>query len=215
LAEPFEILENRELKVYKKYYFKRDPVGHPNSAGFALLAEHFAEKVLGEDTLAPVVSGFSKNRSGRFLATGDQLFALVHESGAGIASADSYFTLNGRSIDTDVEGTSRRTTLSYRVTNRDIACGGRITVRTEDRAKPANVRNRLVAEYRVEGARLLKGDVNGDCRVDGFDLGLLGPSFGSKRGDVNYSELADSNNDDSVDGEDLAKLARNFGKSSD
>ncbi len=215
LAEPYEILENRELAVYKKYYFKKDPVGHPNSAGFALLAEHFAEKVLGEDTLAPVVSGFSKNRSGQFLANGDQFFALVHESGTGIAKVDSYFTLNGRSIDTDVEGTTRRTSLSYRVTNSDIACGGRITVRTEDRANPANVRNRLVAEYKVEGAQLLKGDVNGDCRVNGFDLGLLGPSFGSKRGDVNYSELADANNDDSVDGDDLAKLARNFGKSSD
>jgi hypothetical protein len=72
-----------------------------------------------------------------------------------------------------------------------------------------------VGEYQVAGAQLLKGDVNGDCRVDGFDLGLLGPSFGSKRGDVNYSELADSNNDDSVDGEDLARLARNFGKNSE
>ena len=214
LAEPFEVYENMANQIYKRYYFKTDPVGHPNAAGFDLMAQLFADKILGNDTLAPAVSGFAKNHSSQNLASGDILFSIIHESGDGIRQSETYFTVNGRAVDTDVEGSSRRSTLNYRVTSSDIECAGRITVRTEDRANPENVRNRLVGEYQVEGAAVLKGDVNGDCRVDGLDLSILGPSFGSNSGDVNYSTFADTNNDKAVDGEDLARLARNFGKSS-
>ncbi len=87
-------------------------------------------------------------------------------------------------------------------------------MRSEDGAEPPNVRNRKIAEFDVADTRRLKGDVNGDCRVDGFDLGLLGLGFGSVRGELEYSRLADSNNDGKIDGEDLARLARNFGKDS-
>jgi hypothetical protein len=214
LAEPYEVYENMAKKVYNKYYFKTDPVGHPNAAGFDLMAQLFADKVLENDTLAPTVSSFSKNRSAQVLATGDTLFALIHESGDGIRQSETYFTVNGRTVASELGGSTRRSTLSYQVTNSDIECAGRVTVRTEDRANPENVRNRLVAEYQVEGASVLKGDINGDCRVDGLDLSLLGPSFGSISGDVNYSNFADTNKDEKVDGDDLARLARNFGKSS-
>ena len=87
--------------------------------------------------------------------------------------------------------------------------------RTEDSANPANVRNRIVAELDVAGESRIKGDVNGDCRVDGLDLTLMGLSFGSSFGEVQFSFFADTNNDKKIDGDDLAKLARNFGKSND
>ena len=71
-----------------------------------------------------------------------------------------------------------------------------------------------MGEYNIAGAQAIKGDVDGDCRVNGFDLSLLGLSFGSRRGDPRYSSLADTNNDGAVDGDDLARLASNFGRSS-
>lgn len=214
LAEPWAVIENQGIRIFDDLYFCCDSVGHPNAAGFQVLAETFADKLLDVDRLAPVVSSFSKSRSTATLAAGETIFAIVHESGEGIRKADTYFTLNGRAVSTEVEGSKRRVQLSHRVSREELGCGARITVRSEDGAEPPNVRNRKIAEFDVADVQLLKGDVNGDCRVDGFDLGLLGLGFGSVRGELEYSRLADSNNDGKIDGEDLARLARNFGKDS-
>ncbi len=105
--------------------------------------------------------------------------------------------------------------LDYQVSGRDLDCGARITVHTADAANPSNIRNRIMAELSVPGQTRTKGDVNGDCRVDGIDLTLMGISFGSRFGEVQFSFFADTNNDRKIDGDDLARLARNFGKTSD
>jgi len=215
LAEPYAVFENEGSPGFKKYYWCCDPIGHPKGAGFDLLADLFADKVLGDDTLAPTISSFTKTGVGSVLQAGDRLHAVIHESGSGIVETESYFTLNGRTVATEVTGSKRRLELAYQVAGKDIACAARITVRTEDGASPPNIRNRTMAELGVANAIVLKGDVNGDCRVDGFDLSLMGLSFGSIFGEVQFSALADTNSDDKVDGDDLAKLARNFGKSSD
>lgn len=214
LAEPFSVFDDRAQEIFDEFYFMTDPVGHPNSAGFELMAEIFRDKILGLDTLAPIVSGFSKNGSTQSLSAGDDLFAIVHESGEGIRQNQTYFTISGRPVDGTVEGSQRRTVLSYRVVASDLACAASITVRTEDRADPENIRNRLVAELQIPGANSLRGDVNGDCRVDGLDLSLMGRSFGARQDDTAYSAFADTDKDRRVDGQDLARLARNFGKSS-
>lgn len=214
LAEPFEFFENEGSPGFKKLYFCCDPIGHPKGNGFDLLAEIFADKILGNDTLAPTISLFSKTGTGGILRAGDRLHAVIHESGEGIVEAETYFTLNGRAVPTDTTGSKRRVEIDYQVAGKDIDCAARITVRTEDAADPPNIRNRTMAELAVPNANVLKGDVNGDCRVDGFDLSLMGLSFGSVFGEVQFSFLADTNNDGKVDGDDLAKLARNFGKSS-
>lgn len=214
LAEPFDFFENQGAPGFKKLYYCCDPIGHPKGSGFDLLAEIFADKILGIDNLAPTISLFTKSGTGGVLQGGDRLHAVIHESGEGIRDTETYFTLNGRKVDTDVTGSKRRAELDYQVAGRDIACAARITVRTEDAADPPNIRNRTMAELAVANATALKGDVNGDCRVDGFDLTLMGLSFGSKSGEVSFSALADTNNDNKVDGDDLAKLAKNFGKTS-
>ena len=215
MAEPWEIFENEGGPGFRKYYYCCDAVGHPNAAGFDLLAEHFADKVLEDDTMAPVISLVSKTGNPGVLVAGDTLRATIHESGSGIVTRETYFTLNGRGVKTNVKGSKRRAQLTYNVTNKDIACAARITVHTADAADPPNVRNRTMAELATNKAEPLQGDINGDCRVDGFDLSLLGLSFGSIFGEVNYSFLADTNNDRKVDGKDLAKLASNFGKTAD
>jgi len=215
LAEPFEVLENEGAPGFKQYYYCCDPVGHPKGNGFDLLAEHFADKILGIDNLAPTVSSFIKTGAGGLLQAGNHLHAVIHESGEGIVGSETYFTLNGRSVSTEVTGSRRRAELDYQVAAKDIDCAARITVRTEDAAEPPNIRNRTVAEIAVANATAIRGDVNGDCRVDGFDLSLMGLSFGSIFGEVQYSAFADINNDNKIDGDDLARLARNFGKTSD
>jgi lysophospholipase L1-like esterase len=216
MAEPYAIYTDMGRAVFNNYYYpnKSDPVGHPNAAGFQLLAEIFADKILGIDTLAPVNSGFTKSGSVSTLNANNLLSAKLHESGNSIRKGATYFTINGREVPTTVSGSGRKVILSYRVKKSDIECAGRIAVRSEDTASPANITNRVMAEYSVAGAKLLKGDVDGDCRVDGFDLSLLGLSFGSRRSEPRYSSLADTNNDGAVDGDDLAKLASNFGKTS-
>lgn len=216
-AEAWEVFENQGAPGFKKLYCctNRDPVGHPNAAGFDLLAQTFADVLLEVDNIAPTVSQFFKTGSFGVLKAGERLHTVVHESGEGIEDSATFFTLNGRTIATKVTGSKRRVELDYQVTAKDIECAARITVRTEDLANPPNIRHRLVAELDVANTLVLKGDVNGDCRVDGFDLSLMGLSFGSAFGTVRYSGLADTNNDKKIDGDDLAKLAKNFGKSSD
>jgi len=215
-AEPYAVFTDIGSSLFNKYYFQgnHDPVGHPNAAGFQLLAEIFSDKIQGIDKLAPVFSGFTKSGSQTALFANNQLWAKLHESGSGIRKTATYFTINGREVPTNVSGSTRQVTLSYRVKKSDIQCAGRISIRSEDTASPPNILNRLTQEYKIEGAPIIKGDVDGDCRVNGFDLSLLGLSFGSRRGDHRYSSLADTNNDGAVDGDDLAKLSSNFGKSS-
>lgn len=60
-----------------------------------------------------------------------------------------------------------------------------------------------------DGARL--ADANNSKRVDGFDLSLLGRSFGAAHGDAAYDARADLNRDGLVDGDDLALMAASFG----
>jgi len=64
----------------------------------------------------------------------------------------------------------------------------------------------------VGDAPPLTGDLDGSGRVDGFDLGSLGPAFGSRPGDPNWNPAVDLNGDGVVDGSDLTLLGSNFGK---
>jgi len=55
------------------------------------------------------------------------------------------------------------------------------------------------------------GDVNGDGRVDVFDLVIVANAYCSKVGDPRYNPQADLNSDGAVDIEDLIIVALNFG----
>ncbi len=87
-----------------------------------------------------------------------------------------------------------------------------IGLRSRDLATTPNVIDREIANFAVQGAGALPGDVNLDGRVDGMDLIRFGRSFGSQRGDARFNANADFNADGSVDGTDLAVLASNFGR---
>jgi hypothetical protein len=67
----------------------------------------------------------------------------------------------------------------------------------------------------VDGVVKVKmlGDVNGDGKVDYWDLFLLARAYGSVEGDPNWNEQADFNGDGWINYMDLYVLARNYGTS--
>ncbi len=191
-----------------------DLVGHPNGEGYREMARLFADQVAGFDDQAPVVSRWQKSPAGDPIRGQDRITAQVHEFGSTLLRRGTYITLNGREVDTRKTGGKQRLELTYQVKRADLECGGTVGVRTEDNADPPNVRHRVLDSFRVQGVQVIKGDANGDCRVDGQDLLLLARAFGSIAGENRFNRLADFNNDGRIDGEDLATLARNFGRSS-
>ncbi len=66
----------------------------------------------------------------------------------------------------------------------------------------------------VQGAYALRGDINQDGIVDGYDLIILARTFGLKLGEKGYNMIADLTGSGKVDGEDLSILAGNFGRHS-
>jgi len=55
-------------------------------------------------------------------------------------------------------------------------------------------------------------DLNGDGKVDGKDIAVVGLAFGSYPGHERWNPAADINHDDRIDGMDLSMVARDFGK---
>ena len=72
-AEPYAVYSDLAPGVFNTHYYqnRNDPVGHPNAAGFDLMAQTFADLILGVDKLAPVNSGFSKSGSSTNLGAGN------------------------------------------------------------------------------------------------------------------------------------------------
>lgn len=63
-----------------------------------------------------------------------------------------------------------------------------------------------------DGWRELKGDVNGDGKVDMKDIGTVAKAFGSNPGDPLWNPAADLNGDGKVDMVDVSMAAADFGK---
>jgi hypothetical protein len=59
----------------------------------------------------------------------------------------------------------------------------------------------------------LRGDVNGDRRVDIVDLASVGTAFGTTLGQPGYNPAADINNDGVINIVDLVLVAGSFGLS--
>lgn len=213
--EEFYFTPNREQTIY---YLGNDNVGHPNSAGFQLLAQLFRDKLIGVDSLGPVFSGAEKSGDENSISPGDSLLALLHESGSGINLGQTYFTIDGQQLSTNVGGTSRRAQLSANVSG-SLSATPQVRIQTEDLA--GNARTIPVASFSSGGdgggggggGGGGKGDVNGDGRVDGEDLVLVGLCFGTSSGDPRYSAACDLNNDGRVNNADLSILENNFGNS--
>ncbi len=188
-----------------------DHVGHPNAAGYDILARLFYNVIQGIDAVSPVPGIINPINGATSIKPDATIQVDVWDFGTGIDLANTFLLVNGQPVTVTPQGTAQHASLVYQSLT---PLSGSVTVglRSRDLATPPNTIDRQLAKFTIQGSTALQGDVNGDGRVDGADLVLFGLHFGSLRGETNYSAAADFNNDGRVDGLDLAILAANFGQ---
>ncbi|PYQ55752.1 MAG: hypothetical protein DMF53_27420 [Acidobacteria bacterium] len=212
-ADPNEVFRNLP-NLFSGFYSNApdDHVGHPNAAGYDILARVFYDVIRGADTVSPVPGIINPVNGATNIKPDATIQVDVWDFGAGIDLANTFLLVNGQPVTVTPQGTALHATLTYQSTT---PLSGTVTVglRSRDLATPPNTIDRQLAKFTIQGTITgLQGDVNGDNRVDGMDLILFGLHFGALRGTANYSAAADFNSDGVVDGLDLAILAANFGQ---
>jgi lysophospholipase L1-like esterase len=214
LADPNEVFRNLP-NVFGSFYSSdpTDRVGHPNAAGYDVLARVFFNVIQGIDTVSPVPGPVLPANGARNVKPDATIQLDVWDFGAGIDLANTFLLVNGQPVTAIPQGNTRRATLVYQS---PTPLSGTVTVglRSRDLAVTPNTIDRTIARFTVQGAGLIQGDLNQDRRVDGADLILFGLGFGSQLGETRFNPDADFNEDDRIDGLDLAVLAGNFGRSS-
>lgn len=212
LADPNETYRNTPNLFAGFYSTERpDPVGHPNAAGYDVLARVFSNYIQGIDTVSPVPGIVSPVKGARNVRADTAIEVDFWDFGTGIDLANSVLLVNGQVVQATPVGSSRRAHFTYQPPS-PLAGAVTIGLRSRDLATTPNAINREIANFAVQGAGALPGDVNLDGRVDGTDLVRFGRSFGSQRGENRFNANADFNSDGRVDGTDLAVLASNFGR---
>lgn len=217
LADPYEVF-SATPNLFTSYYYTGadDPVGHPNAAGYDLLAQVFLDVIRNVDRVPPV-SGISSPEPGaKNVSASAPVSVEVWDFGQGIDLTATTLVINGVATGIVPTGTSKKVALTYQPTT---PLSGVVVVGLQSRdlavsPASANSVNREIFRFTVAGAQVLQGDIDQDGRVDGTDLLRFARRFGTRRTDPLYSEVADFNGDNSIDGQDLAILASNFGKSS-
>ena len=100
----------------------------------------------------------------------------------------------GQSYDLRVKGLGSLSALTARVTIPET--------------RPGAGRPLLAVDFRP----LRDGDLNGDNRVDSFDVAALQGAFGSGERAANFAPAADFNGDGVVDGQDFSRMAANINR---
>ncbi|MCZ6727432.1 MAG: GDSL-type esterase/lipase family protein [Acidobacteria bacterium] len=200
--------------AFDTLYSRGDTVGHPNAAGFAVLADAFFDVVSGIDTQGPVPGELEPGYGVARIGPAIDLELTIYDLGDGIDPDNTTLTINGQAVETTLTGNARRQTLTHDTTKESLSCYARVGIRASDLADPPNVSDHVYKEYGVNGGTIIRGDINKSCRVDGVDLLIVALALGSRNGEARYSKAADLNNDGKVDGLDVAQLASKFGRSS-
>lgn len=192
-----------------------DKIGHPNKAGYEVIANLFADQILGIDKLAPVPGRFEPFVE--VLSGATEFTASVFESsaGAGIKLKETFLEVNGEVVAKPMPSKSnkRRATFSYAAGKKSLGCRVVLGFSGRDQAEPPNEFAQLIWAYEIEGREHLPADINGDCSVDEVDLAQFARSFGAVFGDPTYNMLLDFNSDDIIDGRDFAIFAADYGRS--
>lgn len=219
LADAFQLFDpDIHPDFYTKYYDQEpsDTVGHPDEEGYDKMAEAFADVLLEVDTTSPVIGNFDPGPLPNEVPGSIRIRVPVYEpkGSSGLALAETKLLINGREVTDGVadSGTQRKTELVHRGA-KALGCRAVLQITAEDTADPPNRTERIIALYNIEGRRVLDGDVDFDCRINGADLVSFALRFGLGQRDENYNILFDFNRDGRIDGEDFAVLASNFGRS--
>jgi len=105
LVDPFEVLSSTP-DLFDRYYFVDDidPVGHPNSAGYQLLAETFYNALAGIDTVPPVVIDVSPANGSVEVAPFATVRVRLYDFGVGIDPDSTALTINGQEVEVTKSG---------------------------------------------------------------------------------------------------------------
>jgi lysophospholipase L1-like esterase len=213
LADPYEVF-GVTPNLFPGYYYQGsdDPVGHPNAAGYDLLAQIFFDVIRGVDRVPPVSGETTPENGEKGISPTAPVSVQVWDFGQGIDLAATTLVINGTATGIVPTGDAKHVTLTYQPAT---PLSGIVSVglQSRDLATPPNTVNREIFRFTVAGTQVLQGDIDQDGRVDGTDLLRFARRFGARRTDPLYSEVADFNGDNIIDGQDLAVLASNFGKS--
>jgi lysophospholipase L1-like esterase len=199
-------------------HLPEDTIGHPNDDGYDLLGQAFADVLLGRDTVPPVLGVFEPFFRQTTIPADSKFSATLYEprDAAGIDLDATFLLINGRVVaGVDSDQSNRRKAVLTHSGPEGVGCRAEVLVRSQDRNDPPNTFERLLSLYDVEGRKVLPGDVDFDCFVDGNDLTILGLYFGAEDGDPRYFTRYDFNRDGVIDGRDLAQLAKNFGRNTE
>jgi lysophospholipase L1-like esterase len=195
-----------------------DSIGHPNDEGYDLIAQAFADVLLGKDTVPPVLGEFQPFFRQTTIPADAEFSAILYEprDAMGIELDETFLLINGRVVaGVDPDQSNRRQAVLTHTGPEGVGCRAEVLVRSQDRNEPPNTLERLLGLYDVEGRKILPGDVDFDCFVDGNDLTILALYFGAEDGDPRYFTRYDFNRDGVIDGQDLARLAKNFGRNTE
>lgn len=211
LADPFEVLSTTP-NLFPQYYYQGndDPVGHPNAAGYDLVAQIFFDVIRNVDRVPPVTGLVSPAHGARDVSADTPITIEVWDFGAGIDVASTTLEVNGTPTGATATGDTKKVTITWQPPS---PLAGIVSLELVSRDLAANAVDREVVRFTIAGTQILTGDLDQDGRVDGADLLRFARRFGSRLGEPLYSPSADFNNDGIVDGQDLAVLASNFGKS--
>jgi lysophospholipase L1-like esterase len=214
LVDPFEIF-SQQTDLFDRFYanIPGDPVGHPNAAGYDILAQTFFNVLIGVDSVPPVTGVVRPANGSRGIRSGAAIEVEVWDFGTGIDIGATSLVVNGETVPATITGDTRHIQITYSPAQ---PWRGAVSVvlRSRDLTGPPNTVDREISRFRIAGSTLLDGDLNEDGRVDGTDLVLLGVRFGAIQGNRRYERRADFNQDGIINGMDLAILAANFGRAS-
>jgi len=188
-----------------------DPVGHPNAAGYDLIANTFFNVLSGADDVPPVPGLTVPEPFAAEVSADTRIAVDVWDFGSGVDIGNTSLLVDGQPVATAVVGDSGRGVLSYQPPQ-PLAGTVHVGLRTRDLTNPANTFDQDIFTFTVAGAQGIPGDIDADGRVDGGDLVLLAVHFGARQGEIDYLAAADLNGDGVIDGMDLAVLASNFGQ---
>ncbi len=218
-ADAFDLFDPELVPDGFAEYYAADPddrVGHLNEAGYDKLAGAFADVLTFTDTAPPVIGNFEPGPLPNEVPAGIKIRIPVYDfkGSSGLNLAETKLLINGKVVadGLESEGNEEGVELSHRG-DKALGCRAVLRVRAEDTAAPPNALDRTIAIYGVTGRKLLPGDVDFDCRVDGVDLVSFARRFGADRSDPRYLLPFDLNRDGVISDEDLAMLATHFGKS--
>jgi lysophospholipase L1-like esterase len=214
LVDPFELMAPL-ADLFTKYYYpgSDDPVGHPNSAGYDLLAQYWGDVLLNVDKVPPVAGILSPDNRATNVSPEAIVTLDVWDFGAGTDLGNTTLLIDGLPVAATQVVDSRKLKLVWD-SSQPLQGSVRVGLRTRDLASPPNTADRDLGRFLVAGATLLSGDLDQNGRVDGTDLVSFALHFGARRGERRFDAASDLNGDGVIDGLDLAVLANNFGRSS-